>query len=129
MADSHAMDTHGHDHAHGHAHDYSWSSVEQEHTHFRKYVVIGAILTFITAVEVAVFYIPALAGVLVPVLLVLSLIKFVMVVLYYMHLKEDDAIFGRVFWGPLFLAALVVIGMIILFKVLPAYGVHSRGSP
>ena len=122
MADSHSME---HGHAHGPAHDYSWSGAEHHGTHFRKYIVIGAILTVITGIEVAVFYIPALAGVLVPVLLVLSLIKFVMVVLYYMHLKEDDAIFGRVFWAPLALAVLVVVGMVILFKVLPKYGVFS----
>jgi cytochrome c oxidase subunit 4 len=124
MADSHSME-HGHAHGHAHAHDYSWDNADQHGTHFRKYVIIGAILTAITGVEVAVFYIPALAGVLVPVLLVLSLIKFVMVVLYYMHLKEDDAVFGRVFWAPLALAVLVVVGMIILFKVLPKYGVFS----
>ena len=36
-----------------------------------------------------------------------------------MHLKFDDRMFSRVFFAPLFLAALVVIGMILLFKVLP----------
>ena len=40
------------------------------------YWMIGAVLTVITAVEVAVFYIPALAGILVPLLLVLSVAKF-----------------------------------------------------
>jgi cytochrome c oxidase subunit IV len=83
------------------------------------------ILAIITAVEVAIFYIEALAPVLVPALLVLSAGKFFLVVLYYMHLKMDHPIFGRVFWAPLFLAVLVVVGMVILFKVLPAYGVFS----
>jgi cytochrome c oxidase subunit 4 len=83
-------------------------------------VVVGFILTAITAIEVAIFYIEALAGVLVPTLLILSALKFAIVVLFYMHLKFDSKIFGRVFFAPLFLAALVVIGMIILFKVLPA---------
>lgn len=125
MADSHAME---HGHAHGPAHDYSFDNVEKRDTHWTRYILIGVLLTVITAVEVAIFYIEALAPVLVPVLLVLSVAKFIIVVLYYMHLKEDDAIFGRVFWGPLFLAVLVVVGMIILFKVLPGYGVHARGS-
>ena len=58
---------------------------------------------------------------LVPPLLVLSTAKFVIVVLFYMHLKFDHAVFSRVFFAPLFLAVLVVIGMIILFKVLPKY--------
>jgi cytochrome c oxidase subunit 4 len=89
------------------------------HPTWRTYVVVGFILTAITAIEVAAFYIESLAGILVPMLLILSALKFVIVVLFYMHLKFDSKIFGRVFFAPLFLAALVVIGMIILFKVLP----------
>jgi cytochrome c oxidase subunit 4 len=89
------------------------------HPTWRTYVVIGFILTVITAIEVAIFYVPSLANVLVPALLVLSGVKFAIVVLFYMHLKFDHRIFSRVFVAPLFLAALVVIGMIILFKVLP----------
>jgi cytochrome c oxidase subunit 4 len=97
----------------------------EHHVGWKKYVVIGVILTVITGVEVAIFYIEALAPVLVPALLTLSAAKFVIVVLYYMHLKVDHPIFGRVFWAPLFLAVLVVVGMVILFKVLPKYGVFS----
>jgi heme/copper-type cytochrome/quinol oxidase subunit 4 len=77
------------------------------HPTWRTYVVVGFILTAITGLEV------------VPALLTLSAIKFAIVVLFYMHLKFDDRLFSRVFVAPLFLAALVVIGMIILFKVLP----------
>jgi cytochrome c oxidase subunit 4 len=85
------------------------------------YVLIGVILTIITAVEVAIFYIPALAGVLVPVLLTLSAAKFVIVVLFYMHLKYDHPIFGRVFFGPMFLAVIVAAGLLLLFKVAPLF--------
>jgi cytochrome c oxidase subunit IV len=94
----------------------------QPHASWKVYVFIGLILGIITAVEVAIFYIEVLAPVLVPILIVLSIAKFIIVVLFYMHLKFDHAIFGRVFWVPLFLAVLVVIGMIILFHVLPKYG-------
>ncbi|HEY0673435.1 MAG TPA: cytochrome C oxidase subunit IV family protein [Longimicrobiales bacterium] len=90
------------------------------HPTWRTYVVVGFILTAITAIEVAIFYIESLSAVLVPSLLILSALKFAIVVLFYMHLKFDSKIFGRVFFAPLFLAALVVIGMILLFKVLPA---------
>src|SRR5690606_27865330 len=112
MAESHAI----HD-PHAHA--------EEHHVGWKKYVMIGVILGIITGAEVAIFYVEALAPVLVPALIVLSLAKFMLVVLYYMHLKVDHPIFGRVFWAPLFLAVLVVVGMIILFKVLPKYGVFS----
>src|SRR5690606_37117340 len=89
------------------------------HPTWRTYVVVGTILTIITAIEVAIFYVPQVASVLVPSLLLLSALKFFIVVLFYMHLKFDDRLFGRVFFAPLFLAALVVIGLVVLFKVLP----------
>jgi cytochrome c oxidase subunit 4 len=85
------------------------------------YVLIGVILTVITAVEVAIFYIPALSRVLVPVLLTLSAAKFVIVVLFYMHLRYDHAIFSRVFFGPMLLALVVVVGLVLLFKVAPNF--------
>ena len=98
-------------HAHG----------EAQHGSRKTYVIVGVILSIITAVEVAVFYIEALKSVLIPVLLVLSLVKFVTVVEFFMHLKYDNRIFSRVFFGPLMLAVLVVVGMIMLFKVIPKY--------
>jgi cytochrome c oxidase subunit IV len=115
MADAHGAAAHGHQATHD----------APPHVGWKKYVMIGVILAIITAVEVAIFYIEALAPVLVPALLVLSAGKFFLVVFYFMHLKLDHPIFGRVFWAPMVLAVLVVIGMVILFKVLPAYGVFS----
>lgn len=88
------------------------------HATVKTYVVIGVILTVITAIEVAIFYIPALASVLIPTLLVLSLAKFWIVVMFYMHLKFDSRIFWRVFFGPLLLAVLVVVGLIMFMNVL-----------
>ncbi len=85
------------------------------------YVAIGAILTIITAVEVAVYYITALHPVIVPLLLTLSLAKFILVIMFYMHLKFDSRLFSTVFVGPLLLAVTVVISLFILFKVLPHY--------
>lgn len=88
------------------------------------YVTIGAILTIITAVEVAVFYIQALHPVMVPLLLTLSAAKFILVVMFYMHLKFDSRVFAGVFVAPLLLATTVVISLIILFKVLPYYTIR-----
>jgi cytochrome c oxidase subunit 4 len=91
------------------------------HPSWKFYVLIGVVLTIITAIEVAIFYIPQLASVLIPTLLVLSTAKFAIVVAFYMHLRFDSAVFSRVFFAPMFLAVLVVVGLIILFKVLPGY--------
>ncbi len=92
------------------------------HATIKTYVMIGVILTIITAAEVAIFYIEALAPVLVPSLLIMSAGKFILVVYYYMHLKFDSPIFSRVFFGPMLLAIVfVAMGLIVLFKVLPGF--------
>ena len=104
---------------HSHTHEVAHEEHGHSHPTWKTYVVVGFILTAITAIEVAIFYIPSMASVLIPTLLVLSGAKFFIVVLWYMHLKFDSKIFGRVFWAPFALAILVVVGMIILFKVLP----------
>ena len=109
-----AADTHAH------------SGGPEQHAHptVKTYVLVGIILTIITAVEVAIFYIPALSSVLIPVLLTLSAAKFVIVVLFYMHLKVDSPLFSRVFFAPMILAVLVVVGMVLLFKYLPRFDVY-----
>ena len=89
------------------------------HASVQTYVVVGVVLTIITAIEVAIFYIPALHPILVPALLTFSAGKFLIVVSFYMHLKYDSPIFRRVFYGPLTLAVVVAIGLLILFKFLP----------
>lgn len=95
---------------------------EHDHPSYWSYVVIAIILTVITALEVAIFYIPALAGVIVPLLLVLSGGKFVLVVMYYMHLKMDSRLFTGVFLAPMFLAVMLVVGLILLFRIIPNLG-------
>jgi cytochrome c oxidase subunit 4 len=112
MAESNAV----HKPSEGHA-----AEAHGGHADWKTYVIVGVILTVITAIEVAVFYIPALHGVMIPILLALSAVKFFIVVLWYMHLKFDSRIFWRVFFGPLFLAVLVVVGMILIFKVVPRF--------
>jgi cytochrome c oxidase subunit 4 len=114
MADAHA-------HAHGHDAAAELSHTGAEHASRKTYVIVGIILTAITAVEVGVYYIKALGNVLIPILLILSIVKFVTVVEFFMHLKYDQRTLSRVFFGPLFLACLVVVGMIMLFKVIPKF--------
>ena len=94
---------------------------EHAHPGYMSYLVVAAVLTVITALEVAIFYIPALSGVIVPLLLTLSAGKFILVVMFYMHLKQDSRVFTSVFVAPLVLAIFLVVALIILFKVLPAY--------
>ena len=52
---------------------------------------------------------------LVPILLVLSTIKFAMVVMWFMHLKFDNKLFSVLFIGGLVLAGLVLLALLLLF--------------
>jgi len=89
----------------------------QAHASTRTYLVIAAILTFITIVEVGVFYVPALHGILPPTLIILSAAKFTLVVGFYMHLKYDHNLFRAVFILPLLIALAVIVGLLFLFRV------------
>ena len=55
----------------------------------------------------AIYYVKSAKGVLTPVLIVLSLVKFSMVGLYFMHLKFDTHLFRRVFILGIILALIV----------------------
>jgi len=79
------------------------------------YLRVAAVLVIVTLLEVGIFYVPAFQGVLVPVLLALSALKFALVVMFYMHLKFDNPFFTFLFGGPLLLALGVAIGLLFLF--------------
>jgi cytochrome c oxidase subunit IV len=106
-----------------HRHGETGNPAVQTHEHPgpRKYVMIGVVLTILTALEVAAYYIDALAPVLVPILLILSAAKFILVVQFYMHLKFDSKVLTSVFLGPMALAVMVIVSLIILYHVLPVY--------
>jgi len=81
------------------------------------YVVVAAVLTVLTGMEIGVFYVHALREVLVPLLVVLSGFKFALVVMFYMHLKYDSLGYTIIFLPLLLLAALVICVLITLFTV------------
>ena len=89
----------------------------EAHASTKTYLVIAAVLTVITIIEVGVFYMPALHGILPPTLLILSAAKFALVVGFYMHLKYDHNLFRAVFVLPLLIALAVIIGLLFLFRV------------
>ena len=88
---------------------------EHAHPGTATYLRVFGILVVVTLIEVGVFYVPAFKSVLVPVLLSLSALKFALVVMFYMHLKQDSKFFTLVFGGPLLLAAAVMLGLLFLF--------------
>jgi len=88
---------------------------EQAHATTATYLRIAAILVMITLIEVGVFYVPTFQALLVPILLVLSAVKFTLVVMFYMHLKFDNRFFAFLFGGPLLLGVAVVVRLLFIF--------------
>ena len=82
---------------------------ETTHTHpgVGQYVEIGVILAVITAIEVALYYIDVSRAFTVPALLFLTFLKFVLVVMWFMHLRFDSPWFRRVFMFGLLLAVVI----------------------
>ena len=98
-------------------HDEHAAPHANEHAHpgAKEYLGIAVILTVITAVEVAVFYIPAMKPMLVPTLLTLSAVKFALVAMFYMHLKFDSRLFSWLFVVPMLVMAAIVLALLKLF--------------
>jgi cytochrome c oxidase subunit 4 len=121
-------------HAPAHADDHGAAAHADGHAHPGPgtYVTIALILSIITAVEVAVYYIPALLPLIFPILIVLSAIKFVMVVGWFMHLKFDHVSYTWYFGGGLALA-LTIVGALILLQIathgLPPGDGHAETHP
>jgi caa(3)-type oxidase subunit IV len=79
------------------------------------YWLIALVLGIITMLEVAVFYVPLLHAVIVPVLLVLSAAKFALVAMFFMHLKFDKPILTTLFAGGIIVATAIILAMMLLF--------------
>lgn len=87
------------------------------HSSVRTYVNVAIALAIITAVEVATLYIPGIPNaLLVGSLLVMSAIKFFLVVGFFMHLRYDSPIMRALFVGPLLIAILIILAIMALFS-------------
>jgi cytochrome c oxidase subunit 4 len=86
------------------------------------YVRVALVLTVITALEVGVIYIRFLTPIIVPLLLAMSLAKFVLVVMFFMHLRYDARPLTALFAGPLILAAGLTIALMTLTGAFLVFG-------
>ena len=96
--------------------------VHDQHAHpvgaTKTYWVIGVILFVITALEIGAYYTEdSLGAAMVPVIMILSALKFFLVVAFYMHLKYDSKIFSGIFLFPMALGTLVITGLYLLYHV------------
>jgi cytochrome c oxidase subunit IV len=105
----------GHD-AGGHGHA---ETAEHAHPGPRTYTLIGVVLAIITIAEVYFYTQEAVRPILVPILLVLSACKFVLVVGFYMHLKFDHPLLTGVFGFGLAVAGSIITALLFLFGQYP----------
>ena len=97
-----------------------------EHAHPRAavYAKVGLILFVLTALEVGLYEITygehagaagrSIEPFFVPLLLLMSAAKFALVAMFYMHLKQDSKLFSGIFVFPLTIAAVIIVGMMLL---------------
>ncbi len=82
-------------------------AVEHAHPGPVEYLKVAFVLAALTSIEVAVYYMKGLKGVLAPLLILMSILKFGLVGLYFMHLKFDTHLFRRLLVMGIILALIV----------------------
>lgn len=109
--DAHAM-------PHGHAE-------EHHHPTPGTYLKVALVLFALTALEVLAYEIghrttmplhTIVEPIVVPILIVLSAAKFALVAMFYMHLKQDPAVFSNLFVWPIIIAAAIILALIALHE-------------
>jgi cytochrome c oxidase subunit 4 len=90
------------------------AAYEHEGASVGTYVRVAVILTLITALEVGVIYIRFLSPIVVPLLLSMAIAKFVLVAMFFMHLRYDPRPLAAIFVGPLLIATLLGLAVMTL---------------
>jgi cytochrome c oxidase subunit 4 len=97
--------------------DHHADAAHDEHWTDRQYVILFLALAFVTGVEVLFSYIrDDMGAAFLPLLLALMIGKFFAVVLFFMHLKFDNKLFGIMFYTGLGLALFVYSVALFTFK-------------
>jgi len=98
------------------------TSGHHEPSKFHVYIQIAMILAVITGVEVVLVYMPIVKWLVVTALVVLSAVKFMFVIFFFMHLRWD-----KVFCTILFFIGLILAGFT-MFALLHLFG-SEAGKP
>ena len=79
------------------------------------YYLVWLYLLILTIAEVGVAFVSHLPDAwLILILLFLAVWKAALVAMYYMHLKNDSKLFSGVFVFPIIIAAVIIVGLIVL---------------
>ena len=88
----------------------------EAHPTIATYFSVAVTLVILTALEVGVYYVESIRKYLVPILIILMIVKFVLVAMFYMHLKQDSKLFSGLFIFPIIIAVGVILALIALFS-------------
>lgn len=86
-----------------------------EPSKFHFYIQIAMILAVITGIEVVLIYLPIAKWLVVTTLIVLSTVKFMFVIFYFMHLRWDKVFCTILFFIGLVLASFTMYALMELF--------------
>ena len=95
---------------------------KHSHASVGTYVQVAVLLVIITALEVGVIYIRQLTPILIPLLVVMSVAKFTLVVLFFMHLRYDARPLAALFVGSLTIAVGVGVALATLTGAFLVFG-------
>lgn len=98
--------------------EHAGSAAEHAHPGARTYVNVAIVLAFMTAIEVAIYYLNMPHGLLIGLLFFFMINKFALVALYFMHLKFDSRIFTRLMMTGIILAVTVYVIVLLTFGIL-----------
>jgi cytochrome c oxidase subunit 4 len=82
-----------------------------------EYVRVAVALAVITAIEVAIYYLDLNKLTLITGLIGLSITKFTLVAMFFMHLKFDSRVFTAFFAGGLLMTIAAFIAVLSMFRV------------
>jgi cytochrome c oxidase subunit 4 len=103
---------------HDHGHEFS---------KFQIYVQIAMLLAVITGIEIIIVYIPFAKWIVVSTLVVLSIVKFMFVIFYFMHLRWDKPFCTILFFIGLTLAAGTMWALLALMGAEASIPLTARG--
>jgi len=105
---------HGHAHAAAHAAPHG-GDPHAEDNKFQIYVKIAMLLAVITGIEIVIIFFPWAKWLIVTSLVVLSVVKFLYVIFYFMHLRWDKAFCTILFFIGMIMAGGTVWALMAIF--------------
>lgn len=94
------------------------TTAHRAHPDTKTYWLIALFLAVVTAIEVAIAYIDAFSGVVVPLLFLLGAVKFATVAAFFMHLRFDKRLYRGFFLVGVIAAPILFVVMLATFRAL-----------